>query len=126
MNAIDANQQSTTEANSHLNRNEHRERHGGGLNLAGNEILARARGEVIDSAIAVGVEEVEDLAHLLGPGGHLLVGRRRGDDVDVVARDAPDEEVAAGLERNVGELLRLAVDLAAMGDADLGTEKKVW
>ena len=45
--------------------------------------------------------------------------------VDAVARDDADHEVAAMSSLRLAELLRLAVDFAAMGDADVRGQKEI-
>ena len=47
------------EQNSHLDRHEHGQRHGGGFNFTIAEVLARICGEIVDLAITVGVEVID-------------------------------------------------------------------
>ena len=68
--------------------------------------------------IEVTVQAVERIAP-------LLVGHRAGQDIDAVPRDCSDHEIAAMFELWLTELLRLAVHLAAVRDADVGGEEEV-
>ena len=55
----------------------------------------------------------------------LLVGQRTGQNIDAVACHGSHHEVAAAIELRLAELFRLAMDLAAMADADIGGKKKI-
>src|SRR5207253_8235007 len=69
-----------------------------------------------EDLLHVDVGSEAERVQLVGGRGLLLVRHRRRDDVDPVATQAADEEVADGAELDLAALLRLPVDLAAGGD----------
>ena len=89
---------------------------------------SRRGGELADRRPAVDVidrleidvlGEIEMPVEALEAVAALLVGHRAGQYLDAVPRHRADDEVAAMLELRLAQLLRLAMNLAAMGDADV-------
>src|SRR5439155_8648614 len=86
------------------------------VELARRELAHRvARAVDGGNDLEIDVRPEPERIEVLARGGLLLVRHRRGDDVDAVPAQPPDQQVALRPELDLAELLGLAVDLAARG-----------